>query len=133
MTSGLNLGAPLIFRCQTGLNKGQLTTRIIQPDSLSPKSPQASPATTYGAYGAYISPDHLSYGSARYGLPTFSADVPPRAALPVAPMDARKDERIQLGWPTFGSMDGDRSGWCVKAREILSQATIPIHRMPHQW
>jgi hypothetical protein len=28
---------------------------------------------------------------------TCATDVPPRAALPVAPMDARKDERIQLG------------------------------------
>jgi hypothetical protein len=28
---------------------------------------------------------------------TCATDVPPRAALPVAPMDAREDERIQLG------------------------------------
>jgi hypothetical protein len=87
-------GRPSYFQAPNRLDKGQLTAHIIPPDS----RPQASPATTYGAYGAHIPPDHLSLWIRQiYGLPTFSTDVPPRAALPVAPMDARKDERIQLG------------------------------------
>jgi hypothetical protein len=94
ITSGLNLGASLIFRRQTGLNKGQLTAHIIPPDSLSPRA-RKHPLRRLMAH---IFPRTISRnGSARYGLPTFSTDVPPRAALPVAPMDARMVERIQLG------------------------------------
>jgi hypothetical protein len=62
-----------------------------------PASPQAS-LQRLMALMAHIFPRTISrYGSAGYGLPTFSTHVPPRAALPVAPMDARMDERIQLG------------------------------------
>ena len=74
-----------------------LTVHIIPPDSLSPRA-RKHPLRKLMALMAHIFPRTISRnGSARYGLPTLSTDVPPRAALPVAPMDARKDERIQLG------------------------------------
>ena len=35
--------------------------------------------------------------------------------------------------PTLVPRDGGRSESCAKAMQILSQATIPIHRIPHRW